>query len=65
MYGVGRPESTGFWGVKVSMAGGGYLNFKAKENAFDGAAVQNQITFKTDDLGSDMEFPLPRLSEND
>ena len=50
--GVGLYESNTFTGISVSMAGGGYLNIAAQDQAFDGSAIQNYLTFKTDDLSS-------------
>ena len=61
--GVGLYESSDFNGISVSMAGGGLLNIAAQTNAFDGAAIQNTLSFETDDLtGWSMNFDLPRLS---
>ena len=48
--GVGLYESSEFKGMSVSMAGGGLLNIAAKDNSFDGAAVNNMLSFTTDDL---------------
>ena len=60
--GVGLYESSTFTGISVSMAGGGMLNMAAQDNSFDGAAVQNTVSFDTSDFGSPRTFTLPRLS---
>ena len=61
--GVGLYESSNFDGIKVSMAGGGLLNIAAKDKAFDSAAMQNSLSFETDDLGDrPMTFDLPMMS---
>ena len=60
--GVGLYESNTFTGISVSMAGGGMLNMAAHDNSFDGAAVQNMLSFETSDFGSTRTFSLPRLS---
>ena len=39
--GVGRPDEENFYGVSVSMAGGGELVFKAATQQFDGEPSQN------------------------
>ena len=63
MRGVGLYESNNLHGLSVSMAGGGMLNIAAQDNAFDGAAASNTLSFETDDLtGQYMTFSLPRLS---
>ena len=61
--GVGLYESNTFEGISVSMAGGGYLNIAAQDQAFDGHATQNHLKFETDDLSSQtISVALPPLS---
>ena len=61
--GVGLYESSSFDGISVSMAGGGLLNIAARDKAFDGAALQNTLSFETSDIGGhSMTFDLPQLS---
>jgi len=41
--GVGLYESNTFEGLKVSMAGGGYLNIAGQDETFEISALSNQI----------------------
>ena len=60
--GVGLYESNSFSGISVSMAGGGNLNIASGDQAFDGFAMQNMVSYKTSDLGGDLNLALPFLS---
>ena len=61
--GVGLYEENKFGGMSVSMAGGGYLNIAAKDNAFDNYALSNQLSFTTSDVTfSDITLALPLMS---
>ena len=44
------------------MAGGGNLNIASGDQAFDGFAMQNMVSYKTSDLGGDLNLALPFLS---
>ena len=44
--GVGPYESNDFDGMKVSFAGGSYLNIAASDYSFDGSPINNELFFK-------------------
>ena len=62
--GVGLFESDTFMGLKVSMAGGGYLNIAAKGETFDSDVLNNTFTYNTVLPGSTSSntFTLPMFS---
>ena len=62
--GVGLFESDSFTGLRVSMAGGGYLNIAAKGETFDSDVLNNTFTYKIVLPGSTSTstFTLPMFS---
>ena len=63
LQGAGFYESETFYGMSVSMAGGGEISIKSYDTTFDGESGKNSILFKTDAITGSLEtFSAPPLS---
>ena len=62
--GVGPYESDEFAGMKVSMAGGAYLNIAASDYTFNSSPIKNELFFKVSGLpgNEDLTIKLPEMS---
>ena len=61
--GAGPYESEAFYGMSVSMAGGGGIYIKSYDTTFDENPGKNSVLFTTDDIqGRSVTYSLPPLS---
>ena len=63
LQGAGLYEAETFYGMSVSMAGGGGIYIKSYDTTFDSEPSKNSVLFETDDITGNLEtFSLPPLS---